>query len=245
MPSSKKKSSAIPRKTTVKQLNEALRFLRKVVKYLDKQNTFVSNRLSEGAKKILDHNFDEPIKSEKDISRPIPGYEGLYSCYEDGDIKSHGRIVGNSYVPEGIFRPGRFLRPRPNNEGYLAVRLTDRKGICKTLFVSRLVALTYHGPNELYVNHIDGNPLNNHYTNLEYVTQKENVQHYLRLGLKKTFGHPPGIKVKRIDKDTAESVEYRSVARCAKENNADPSSIHYHLQKPGRLFKSKYYIQHG
>jgi hypothetical protein len=28
-----------------------------------------------------------------------------------------------------------------------------------------------------YVNHIDENPLNNHYTNLEWVTAKENNNH--------------------------------------------------------------------
>ena len=51
----------------------------------------------------------------------------------------------------------------------------------KDFFIHRLVMLTFSpidNPNDLQVNHIDGNPQNNRLENLEWVTEKENHQHY-------------------------------------------------------------------
>lgn len=38
-------------------------------------------------------------------------------------------------------------------------------------------------PENLFINHIDGNKCNNHFSNLELVTQSENIQHAYRTGL--------------------------------------------------------------
>ena len=54
------------------------------------------------------------------------------------------------------------------------------------MYIHRLVALHYvDNPNNYeYVNHIDGNKLNNHYTNLEWCTKSYNAIHAIRTGLK-------------------------------------------------------------
>lgn len=51
--------------------------------------------------------------------------------------------------------------------------------------IHRLVALHFienDDPNKTIVNHKDSNRLNNHYTNLEWVTYKENADHAVKQG---------------------------------------------------------------
>lgn len=53
----------------------------------------------------------------------------------------------------------------------------------KTYYVHRLVANAFYGHSELFVNHINGNKSDNHITNLEYVTNKDNLIHAGKTGI--------------------------------------------------------------
>ena len=98
-----------------------------------------------------------------------------YLITENGDVYS----LQNKH----LFKK---MTPEIDKDGYLRIRIKIKKGKSKKFFVHRLVAMMFcDGYNEaLVVNHKDGNKRNNHYTNLEWVTLKENEKHASRLFLK-------------------------------------------------------------
>lgn len=80
-----------------------------------------------------------------------------------------------------------------NSHGYIVVHLkrpkpSDAGNMFCTHSVHRLVAEAFIDNSDCdVVNHIDGNPFNNHFRNLEYVTNQQNVKHAMITGLKKTI----------------------------------------------------------
>ena len=90
------------------------------------------------------------------------------------------------YVTEDgkIFRDGNELKPSITNKGYYTYRISINN-VRKHLSIHRAVAKLYvpNPDDKPQVNHIDGNKLNNHYTNLEWVTNKENRKHAILNGL--------------------------------------------------------------
>lgn len=111
--------------------------------------------------------------SERGIlfSAPIVGYEALYLITRAGVVAS--------------LRSGRQLAVAINNCGYATV-LLRKDGKTRRHLIHRLVAQAFV-PNlagKPFVNHRDGNKLNNADSNLEWVTQSENEKHAFALGLK-------------------------------------------------------------
>ena len=114
--------------------------------------------------------------------RPVKGYEELYEVSSEGEIKSLEKTRKNSkgqYIQEE-----KILAQSLTTTGYKKVELV-RDGKRKSLKVHRLVAQAFIPKVEgkPYVNHKDGNPLNNSVDNLEWCTQAENVQHAYDMGL--------------------------------------------------------------
>lgn len=95
--------------------------------------------------------------------KDIEGFEGRYQ------ISSWGRVRN---------KDGMILKPYTNNKGYVKISLQEgRRAIKKR--IHRLVAQAFiPNPYNLpQVNHKDGNKQNNSYTNLEWVTNSENLRH--------------------------------------------------------------------
>ena len=95
----------------------------------------------------------------------IDGFNNRYEIYDDGRVYSH--------------KSKKFLSPISTPQGYLYVNLS-KNGNFQHYFVHVLVAKYFSNgdPDEdLVVHHIDGNKQNNHYSNLEWCTNQENMAH--------------------------------------------------------------------
>lgn len=123
-----------------------------------------------------------------DYIKPCAEHYG-YSITQDGDVFSHKRRVkrighhsGTDVVVDSEVCVR--LKIRLNNMGYPTVCLSDRDG-GRLYFVHILVAKTFipnpGGYNQ--VNHIDGNPKNRNWRNLEWCDQSHNMRHAARIGL--------------------------------------------------------------
>jgi len=105
-----------------------------------------------------------------------------YYANENGEVyfnRSSGR--GNSKRVAGD-----KVSPFINIYGYTEYILDDEKGNRKHIQAHRIVASLFipqTDPKQKYVNHKDGDKSNNHTSNLEWCTAKENEQHsYRELG---------------------------------------------------------------
>jgi hypothetical protein len=109
--------------------------------------------------------------------RPAPGWEGRY------EVSDHGRV--RRIAPAGGAKVGHILKPSRHPQGYRTVYLSLAPGIRKGVTVHKLVAIAFIGPRPAgYVtNHKDGDKTNNRATNLEWVTQLENMRHAFATGL--------------------------------------------------------------
>ena len=121
----------------------------------------------------------------KELWKDIKGYEGCYQVSNLGRIKSLDRMTNNQYGE--YFMKGRILKNSIiKDKGYCRVSLNNGNGkISKR--VHRLVAEAFipNPENKPEVNHKDGNKLNNCVSDLQWCTNKENIEHSIRTGLKK------------------------------------------------------------
>ena len=112
----------------------------------------------------------------------IEGYEGLYQVSSLGNVKSLDRKVVHKDKKITRIRE-RILKQGTTKKGYKIVYLSKE---CKKLTVSvhRLVALAFipNPDNKATVNHKDTIKTNNIYTNLEWATNLENIEHSVKAG---------------------------------------------------------------
>lgn len=109
--------------------------------------------------------------------KAIPGYEGRYEVSDAGRVRSldHRVRVVCRGVETTRMSPGKMLKPGPSGGcGHLSVAL----GKGNSILVHILVMLAFVGPRPegADVAHGDGDPANNHLSNLRYATRTSNNQ---------------------------------------------------------------------
>lgn len=109
---------------------------------------------------------DKVSKKTKERWKPIKGFE---ECYE---ISDHGRIRS--------LRTEKIISTKNLNSGYSSVYLV-RDGLRRRWKVHKLVAQHFLREPKSFeiINHIDNDRTNPHYKNLEWVTMRENLTHYI------------------------------------------------------------------
>ena len=129
-----------------------------------------------------------PDMDTGELWKDIKGFEGAYQISNYGRVRSlrrtmmWGRNLKTLRVLEEVIMAQQLLIGSHNTE-YFAVWLRKPK-VHKKMFIHRLVAEAFV-PNldpetMTIVNHRDSDKGNNHATNLEWITQSDNVRHYFR-----------------------------------------------------------------
>lgn len=134
-----------------------------------------------------------------EIWKDIEGYNGRYQISNCGNVKS-------VFYKKSILKNEKILKPRigfRNKKNRYAYVVLSQNSKVKTFYIHRLVAIYFvdNKDNKPYVNHIDGNKENNHFTNLEWVTPLENNLHSIQILNKKAglgFKYDKSKKSKKV-----------------------------------------------
>lgn len=99
--------------------------------------------------------------------RAVPGWEGLYEVSIDGQVRA--------------LRKGQIMRPFITEKGYRRVYLYDRTRVQRVrVHTAVLAAFVGPRPRGMVTRHLDGNPANNHLSNLAWGTPAENMADRIR-----------------------------------------------------------------
>ena len=150
--------------------------------------------------------------------KDIPGFEGLYAADKKGGIWSR--------------RTGKRLKPYENTGGYLRVKLY-KDGEASRHYVHQLIAKTFlPNPNGgTVVNHKNTNVKNNWLYNLEWCSQKENIEYSRALG-----NQYKDIPIVAKSAETGERRQYLNIRSASRDLFGSPYRLQYHYQTKGRQF---------
>lgn len=124
---------------------------------------------------------------------PVEGFPGY-------EVSDYGRMY-SSKAHNG--QQGRILKPRISRNHVAAMFWQDGKRYYR--YVHRLVLMAFVGPPPEGMSgaHLDGDPFNNHVSNLAWVTHAENMAHMVAHGTRLKGERAPGSKMTQEQVDEA------------------------------------------
>lgn len=127
--------------------------------------------------------------------------------------KDLSRYWVNEYGQVKNSETGLILKPKIDRYGYPCLNLNARDGTRSYPTIHRLVACAFipreEGKNQ--VNHKDGNKLNNHVSNLEWSSARENINHSYEFNLNKNRN-----AILVTDRNTGEEKRWQSLKKFGK-----------------------------
>lgn len=170
------------------------------------------------------------------MRKAIEGYEGHYEVDDSGFVFS--------------LKSNKYLAGTKGNSDYLQIVLC-KSGITKTVMVHRLIAKAFvpNPENKPEVNHKDYNKNNNHYSNLEWNTSRENNTHAMLKpnrkfvsGMKGKFGkqHNRSLTIFEFDLQGNLLAEYESGLDFQRKTGFNHSSPSWSIKFKKPIY-GKYY----
>lgn len=115
--------------------------------------------------------------------RDIKGFKGSYAVSNQGNVKSLKRVIFRANGKKQLVEE-KIMKPARNSHGYFIISLSkEGKGFTRQLHRLAAKAFLPLDNTRINVNHKNGIKTDNRVENLEWMTQKENIAHALRLGL--------------------------------------------------------------
>ena len=182
----------------------------------------------------------------------IPGYEGLYEASTDGRIRTVlGKTTHDKLRPKRVWKQRelkqskKYRHKSKKNYDYMVTLWKDNKP--HKHLVARLIAATFCGNNlntDLTVNHIDGNPLNNHSNNLEWISRADNIRYGFDNGQ-----YTNACKKIKILSQTGNVLEFDSYVKCDNYLNQYKGYTSRNILLRKDILRSKngeiYYVRNG
>lgn len=190
----------------------------------------------------MDSHFDTDKSTDKEVKVFVPveskEYPGHYETGTPYVITADGKSIISKIT-------GKMPNVIPDRNGYLWIPSRPHGGeFAFSSYIHQFVCLAFIGPRPIYdgkepasVNHKDGNRINNHYSNLEWCSRRENMYHAWKTGLCDDSKRSVFVQ----NAATGKITKFNSIADCSRAHVKNGEGVERRLQYgPDRVWPSEH-----